>query len=69
MRKSVGFRNLSLNEYYIINWEIVYRVATTYLDDFKGFARPEALGLQPDKLQTYVVKSRRCRVVVSVGVR
>ncbi len=39
MRKSVGFRNLAVQEYDKINWEIVYRMVSTHLDDFKSFAR------------------------------
>jgi uncharacterized protein YutE (UPF0331/DUF86 family) len=39
MRKSVGFRNLAVHEYDKINWEIVYRIASEHLVDFKEFAR------------------------------
>ena len=38
MKKSVGFRNLAVHNYDLINWEIVYAIATKHLDDFKQFA-------------------------------
>jgi uncharacterized protein YutE (UPF0331/DUF86 family) len=38
MKKSVGFRNLAVHNYDLINWEIVYAIATQHLDDFKQFA-------------------------------
>lgn len=39
MMKSVGFRNLLIHEYAAIEWEIVHKIATTHLDDFKAFIR------------------------------
>ncbi len=38
IKKSVGFRNLTIHNYDLINWEIVYAIATKHLDDFKQFA-------------------------------
>ncbi len=39
MKKAVGFRNISIHEYQRIDWQIVYRIVTEHLDDFKTFAR------------------------------
>jgi len=39
MKKAVGFRNLAVNNYDVINWVIVYAIATQRLDDFKLFAK------------------------------
>ncbi|NOX32309.1 MAG: DUF86 domain-containing protein [Deltaproteobacteria bacterium] len=39
MQKSVGFRNIAVHEYSTINWDIVFSVSTTNLDDFRQFAR------------------------------
>lgn len=39
MKKAVGFRNMAVHNYEVINWTIVYAIATQHLDDFKAFAR------------------------------
>ncbi|AJF06498.1 type VII toxin-antitoxin system HepT family RNase toxin [Geoalkalibacter subterraneus] len=39
MKNAVGFRNISVHEYQKIDWNIVYRIITEHLDDFKDFAR------------------------------
>ena len=39
LKKSVGFRNLAVNNYHDLNWDIVSAVATKHLEDFKEFAR------------------------------
>jgi len=39
LRKSVGFRNIVVHEYQIINWDAVFAIITKHLDDFRGFAR------------------------------
>ena len=39
MKKAVGFRNISVHSYQEIDWEIVYAIITTRLDDFSRFAR------------------------------
>lgn len=39
MIKAVGFRNTAVHAYQAIDWEIVYRIATDHLDDFRDFAR------------------------------
>jgi len=38
MKKSVGFRNIAVHEYFSINWDIVYTVSTKNLHDFKEFS-------------------------------
>jgi uncharacterized protein YutE (UPF0331/DUF86 family) len=38
MKKAVGFRNISVHAYQAIDWEIVYAIITTRLDDFTSFA-------------------------------
>jgi uncharacterized protein YutE (UPF0331/DUF86 family) len=39
MTKAVGFRNTALHAYQAIDWEIVFRIATEHLDDFRAFSR------------------------------
>lgn len=39
MVKSVGFRNTAVHAYQEIDWDIVYRIITEHLDDFRDFAR------------------------------
>lgn len=39
MKKAVGFRNVSVHEYQKLDWQIVYKIITEHLDDFKSFAR------------------------------
>jgi len=39
MKKSVGFRNIAVHEYSTINWDIVFSVSTTDLDDFRQFSK------------------------------
>jgi len=38
LKKTVGFRNISVHAYQEINWEIVFAIITTRLDDFSSFA-------------------------------
>ena len=38
MIKAVGFRNTAVHAYQAIDWEIVYRIITEHLDDFRSFA-------------------------------
>lgn len=38
MLKTVGFRNLAVREYDKVNWEIVHRILTEHLKDFREFA-------------------------------
>lgn len=39
MTKAVGFRNTAVHAYQAIDWEIVFRIATVHLADFREFAR------------------------------
>ncbi len=39
MIKSVSFRNISVHQYQDIDWNIVYSIITSNLDDFKEFAK------------------------------
>lgn len=39
MKKAVGFRNIAVHAYQEINWEIVYAIITSRLEDFVEFAR------------------------------
>lgn len=39
MVKAVGFRNISVHAYRSIDWEVVYRIGTLHLDDFRDFIR------------------------------
>lgn len=42
MTKSVGFRNIAVHSYQLIDWNIVFQICRHHLDDFKHFA--EAVG-------------------------
>lgn len=37
--KSVGFRNVAVHAYQEIDWDIVYRIITEHLNDFRDFAQ------------------------------
>jgi uncharacterized protein YutE (UPF0331/DUF86 family) len=39
MGKAVGFRNTAVHAYQEIDWEIVYRIITEHLSDFRDFSR------------------------------
>ena len=39
MIKAVGFRNTAVHAYQDIDWEIVYRIVTEHLEDFRDFSR------------------------------
>ena len=39
MTKAVGFRNTAVHAYQEMDWEIVYRIVTEHLDDFRDFSR------------------------------
>ena len=39
MGKAVGFRNTAVHAYQEIDWEIVYRIITEHLGDFRDFSR------------------------------
>ena len=38
MRNPVGFRNIAVHNYDVINWEIVYAICNNLLVDFRRFA-------------------------------
>lgn len=38
MRKAVGFRNIAVHNYGVINWEIVYAICNNLIVDFRRFA-------------------------------
>lgn len=39
MVKSVGFRNTAVHAYQELDWDIVYRIITEHLNDFRDFSR------------------------------
>ena len=42
MRKAVGFRNVAVHNYDVINWEIVFEICRKSLTDFRLFAKEVA---------------------------
>ncbi len=38
MKKAVGFRNIAVHAYRTIDWEIVWKIITVHLNDFRTFA-------------------------------
>ena len=39
LAKSVGLRNIAVHEYTSLDWNVVYAVAHTYIEDFAEFGR------------------------------
>lgn len=39
MMKAVGFRNTAVHAYQEMDWEIVYRIITEHMNDFRDFSR------------------------------
>ncbi len=39
MQKAVGFRNVAVHNYDVINWEIVFAICQKFLADFRRFAK------------------------------
>ena len=39
LAKSVGLRNIAVHEYTSLDWDVVYAVAHTHIDDFADFGR------------------------------
>ena len=39
LAKAVGFRNIAVHSYQTINWETVFQIITTELEDFKQFIK------------------------------
>jgi len=50
IKKSVGFKNIAVHDYFSIDWDIVYAVCTSHLDDFRAFAREILRWMQTDML-------------------
>jgi len=42
LKKAVGFRNIAVHSYEVIDWKIVHSIAKRHLDDFTEFARAVA---------------------------
>jgi uncharacterized protein YutE (UPF0331/DUF86 family) len=38
LKKAVGFRNIAIHNYEIIDWKIVHSIAQNHLSDFSDFA-------------------------------
>ncbi|MAX54709.1 MAG: hypothetical protein CL537_04215 [Alcanivoracaceae bacterium] len=38
LKRSVGFRNMAVHNYSVLDWHIVYAIATHHLEDFRRFA-------------------------------
>jgi len=51
MQRSVGFRNIAIQEYDDINWEIVFSILCHHVDDFKAYAKEifQWVETKPDK--------------------
>jgi uncharacterized protein YutE (UPF0331/DUF86 family) len=39
LRKAVGFRNVAVHNYDVVDWDIVYAICTQHMQDFKIFAK------------------------------
>lgn len=51
MIKAVGFRNTAVHTYQEIDWEIVYRIITIHLDDFRDFSK-QIINFAGSRLET-----------------
>lgn len=38
LRKSVGFRNIVVHNYEVVNWQVVFTICRDHLDQFRQFA-------------------------------
>jgi uncharacterized protein YutE (UPF0331/DUF86 family) len=47
MKRAVGFRNLAVHNYLVLDWTIVHRIAREHMDDFTAFA--SAIGALLDR--------------------
>ncbi|MCB1764848.1 MAG: DUF86 domain-containing protein [Candidatus Competibacteraceae bacterium] len=45
MKKAVGFRNLAIHNYDVINWTIVFAIAHDRLTDFEDFAKAVVMAM------------------------
>lgn len=43
LKKAVGFRNIAVHRYEMIDWHIVHSIATKHLADFSDFAKAVSL--------------------------
>ena len=48
MKKAVGFRNVAVHNYDVINWEIVFAICQKSLVDFRRFAKEITAFSTPD---------------------
>lgn len=46
LKKAVGFRNIAVNNYEVINWDVVYHIVTERLVDFTDFVSAINSGLK-----------------------
>lgn len=46
MTKSVGFRNIAVHSYQLIDWNIVFQICSHHLDDFRQFAEAVSRRIQ-----------------------
>ena len=47
LRAAVGFRNIAVHNYEVIDWAIVHAISSDSLHDFDQFARQVAMALPP----------------------
>lgn len=47
LKKSVGFRNMAVHNYDVLDWNIVFAIARHHLDDFTGFAAATMAMINP----------------------
>jgi uncharacterized protein YutE (UPF0331/DUF86 family) len=45
LKKAVGFRNIAVHNYDVINWHMVHSIASSHLDDFSAFAKVVSMRL------------------------
>jgi len=50
MRRAVGFRNVAVHNYDVINWAIVHAISQRHLGDFHQFAREVSRKLEGDPM-------------------
>lgn len=49
MKKTVGFRNITIHEYEKIDWLIVFKIITEHLHDFSDYARVVVEWMEKEK--------------------
>ena len=47
LAKSVGLRNIAVHEYTSLDWNVVYAVAHTHIEDFAEFGREISAWVMP----------------------